>query len=80
MSTHFTPQGPYATSGPFTAANANNIETGIVAVDNAKPDIGTGNMQTTPAMTFIIVGPTSAALPAAGVKGRIAFVVSYTPS
>lgn len=38
MSEHFTPQGPYTVGGNFTNVNANNIETGIGAVDNAKVD------------------------------------------
>jgi hypothetical protein len=78
MSTHFTPEGPYTLGGNFDHTNANNIEDGIEAVDNAKPDIGTGNMAT--AFTFIVVGPDATALPAAGVANRIAFVVPYTPS
>ena len=39
MSAHFTPQGPYTTGGNFTSGNANNIENGIEAVDNAKADL-----------------------------------------
>ena len=39
--------------------------------------VGSGNLANTP-IQIIVVGPDSSHLPAAGVKGRIAFVVPFS--
>jgi hypothetical protein len=55
MSDHFTPEGPYTNGGNFTHTNANNIEDGIEAVDDAKADLAgatfTGAVEVTAALT-----------------------------
>jgi len=69
-----------STASPIDATNLNVMDAGIATLDTTTPKIGAGNAQVTPAFTFIVVGPDSSHLPSAGVKGRIAFVVNFSPS
>lgn len=58
------------------AANLNVMDAGIATIYADAAQTGAGNLATTP-LQFIVVGPSSANLPAAGTKGRIAFVVPF---
>lgn len=68
-----------STTTPVSAADLNVMDAGIASAFANMPQIGTGNGATSPVFTFIVVGPDSSHLPAAGTKNRIAFVVPYTP-
>lgn len=62
-----------STSTPVSASDLNTMDAGIASAFANMPQVGAGNLAATP-LEFIVVGPDSSHLPAAGVKGRVGFV------
>jgi hypothetical protein len=84
--TTYTPTGPFVTGGApgIDHGFLNNVENQLlqaVTSDGTYGDnflqVGSGNAANKP-LLFIVVGPDSSHLPAAGHKGRIAIVVPFS--
>lgn len=65
-----------STATPTDAANLNVMDAALATVATQCVQEGSGNLAALP-LQIILVGPDSSHLPAAGVKGRLAFVVPF---
>jgi hypothetical protein len=66
-----------STSTPVSASDLNTMDSALATVASQCVQEGSGNLAALP-LQIIIVGPDSSHLPAAGTKGRIAFVVPFS--